>query len=114
MQSSLPQAVVLRRSKALFGNEHMLGVAAFIAGSDGALTLGDVCAATGIARTTAHRMIGTLTEVGLLNRLPRGSGERTQWYTRSPHAFWAATVELAHLDRPSPSEKRLKRPSGKR
>lgn len=114
MQSSLPQTAALRRSKALFGNEHMLGVAAFIAASDGALTLVDVCAATGIARTTAHRLIGTLTEVGLLNRLPRGSGERTQWYTRSPHAFWAATVELAQLDRPSPADQGLKLPSENR
>jgi hypothetical protein len=91
---------VLRRSKVLFGNQHMLEVAGFIAKSPGSFTLSDVCTSTGVAPTTGYRLVGVLNQADLVNRLPRSGSERLQWYSRREHTFWvAATTLIAEASR---------------
>jgi hypothetical protein len=91
---------VLRRSKVLFGNQHMLAVAGFIAEVPGTFTLSDVCTSTGVAQTTGYRLVGVLSQADLVSRLPRSGGERLQWYSRREHTFWvAATALIAEASR---------------
>jgi IclR helix-turn-helix domain len=83
------------RSKLLFGTEHMLTVTSYICDADPILTVASVCEATGVSQTTVHRLVNTLAAVGVLIRLPRNDGDRSQWYSRCEHPFWPAVRVLA-------------------
>jgi DNA-binding transcriptional regulator GbsR (MarR family) len=81
-------------SKALFGNQHMLRIGAWIADSGGEFTCQSVSESTGIAASTVHRTLRQLVTVELLARIPRSQGTRTQSYERQAHGFWEAVRVL--------------------
>ena len=82
------------RSKALFGNRHLLAMAAQIAVGDQELVPRDLEAGLGLPPSTVHRSLAALATAGLMIRLPRGRGEREQRYRRLEHSFWQAAREL--------------------
>ena len=82
------------RSKALFGNRHLLAMSAQIAMGEQELVPRDLEARLGLPSSTVHRSLAALTTAGLMVRLPRGRGEREQRYRRLDHSFWKAVCEL--------------------
>lgn len=81
-------------SKALFGNQNMLLVGGSIAASSVEFTAPELERVTGLSASSVHRLLSVLCAVGLLTRVPRGIGERTQRYRRRRHAFWRAMTQL--------------------
>jgi DNA-binding MarR family transcriptional regulator len=92
------------RSKALFGNKDMLVLCDGIARSSGRFTALEMSAAAGIGYSTAHRLLASLAKAGLVERVPRSSGEREQWYVRLRHRFWDAARDLRQDPGTSPME----------
>jgi|SRR5450756_341485 len=82
------------RSKALFGNRHLLAVSARIAGGAQELRPRELEEVLGLGPSTVHRTLAALSAAGLLERLPRRRGERDQRYQRLPHPFWEAAARL--------------------
>jgi len=82
-------------SKTLFGNRHMLRVADVIARVSPVFTARELQESTNLAASTVHRLLTDLSAVELLERVPRGKGERFQRYERRPHAFWEAAMQLS-------------------
>jgi DNA-binding MarR family transcriptional regulator len=82
------------RSKALFGNRHLLAMAAQIAVGDQEFVPRDLETGLGLPPSTVHRSLAALATAGLMIRLPRGRGEREQRYRRLEHSFWQAAREL--------------------
>jgi len=82
------------RSKALFGNRHLLEVAATIAEAGPDVRARQIEQAAGLAASTVHRSLAALSSASLLVRVPRNPGEREQSYFRVPHAFWDAALRL--------------------
>lgn len=82
------------RSKALFGNRHLLGVAARIASGSPQFVARDLEVGMGLPPGTVYRTLQALTRAGLIERLSRGPGEREQRYRRLKHLFWRAASEL--------------------
>lgn len=82
------------RSKALFGNRHLLAVSARIAAGAQELRPRELQEALGLGPSTVHRTLAALSAAGLLERLPRRGGERDQRYQRLPHLFWEAAARL--------------------
>ena len=85
---------VEQRSKALFGNKDMLRLCDQIARYDDQFTAQELAKITDVVYSTTHRLLGALTAAGLVERLPRNSGEREQWYRRRRHRFWQAARDL--------------------
>jgi hypothetical protein len=83
-----------QRSKALFGNKHMLELCDGIARSGDRFTALELSATAGVGYSTTHRLLGSLVKVGLVARAPRSAGEREQWYVRQRHRFWDAMTDL--------------------
>lgn len=81
-------------SKTLFGNQHMLHVAGSIAHGGVEFTAPQLERATGLSASSVHRLLGVLCSVGLLSRVPRRVGERTQRYRRERQPFWRAMSQL--------------------
>lgn len=95
------------RSKALFGNRHLLALSALIAAGDDDLVSRDLEAGLGLAPSTVHRSLAALSEVGLVVRIPRAHGEREQRYRRQAHPFWLAARQLhddARASQPATAE----------
>ena len=95
-------------SKALFGNQHMLQITSSIAEGSVEFTAPQLEQATGLSPSSVHRLLSTLCAVGLLSRVQRRAGERTQRYRRQRHAFWKATTQLrerAHSTGSTPAVK---------
>lgn len=82
------------RSKALFGNRHLLAMSARIAVGGDELVPRDLENGLTLPPGTVHRTLAALTTAGLMERLPRGPGEREQRYRRLQHLFWEAATEL--------------------
>lgn len=78
----------------LFGNRHLLGIAAQIAEGADQLRARELEAALALAPSTVHRTLAALVRAGLLERLPREPGEREQRYARRSHPFWATASHL--------------------
>ena len=92
--SVLDEALELR-SKALFGNRHMLHIGRQIAKHRGPFTVTDVSTKTRVPYSTAHRLIRQLEDVGLLHRLPAtASADPHHRFERTPHRFWGAVQQL--------------------
>jgi hypothetical protein len=92
-------------SKTLFGNQHMLHVTSAIAQGAVEFTSPQLERATSLGASSVHRLLGILCSVGLLSRVERRSGERTQRYRRESHPFWKAMSQLrerAHGDANAP------------
>jgi hypothetical protein len=81
-------------SKTLFGNRHMLHVTSSIAQGAVEFTAPQVEQATGLSPSTVHRLLGILCLVGLLSRVRRRAGERTQLYRRERQPFWKAMSQM--------------------
>ncbi|MBT9607200.1 MULTISPECIES: hypothetical protein [unclassified Microbacterium] len=81
-------------SKTLFGNQHMLHVTSAIAQGAVEFTSPQLERATSLGASSVHRLLGILCSVGLLSRVERRSGERTQRYRRESHPFWRAMSQL--------------------
>ncbi|GAB33363.1 MarR family transcriptional regulator [Gordonia otitidis] len=81
-------------SKTLFGNQHMLHVASSIAQGGDEFTAPQLEQATGLSPSSVHRLLGVLCSVGLLSRVPRRAGERTQRYRRERQPFWKSMSQL--------------------
>jgi DNA-binding IclR family transcriptional regulator len=84
----------LSRSKALFGNRHLLEMSVQIAAGGRDLVARDLETGLGLAPSTVHRSLAALAAAGLIVRLPRGRGEREQQYRRQEHYFWLAVQQL--------------------
>ena len=84
----------LGRSKALFGNQHMLRIATAIADTEADFTCQSLAESTGLAGSTVHRSLQQLAAVDLIARRPRNKGSRTQEYERRVHTFWDAAKHL--------------------
>lgn len=82
------------RSKALFGNRHMLVVAATIADLGPEVRARQLEQSVGLPPSTVHRSLATLSSARLLIRVPRAPGEREQSYSRVQHPFWDAARTL--------------------
>lgn len=82
------------RSKALFGNKDMLRMCAHIARCDERFTAHGLATTADVVYSTTHRLLGALTTAGLVERLPRSTAEREQWYLRKQHRFWDAACDL--------------------
>lgn len=78
----------------LFGNRHMLAVAAAIADLGPDVRARQIERTMGLAPSTVHRSLATLSLAALLVRVPRDAGEREQAYSRVPHPFWDAARTL--------------------
>jgi len=85
---------VAERSKLLFGNAHLLDVAALIAAAGGEVRAQELEHALGLAPSTVHRTLVRLSSANLLVRLARAPGEREQRYTKVTHPFWDAALSL--------------------
>lgn len=81
-------------SKTLFGNQHMLRVTSSIARGGTEFTAPKIEETTGLGASSVHRLLSILCSVGLLSRVPRQAGERTQRYRRVGHTFWRAMSQL--------------------
>lgn len=81
-------------SKTLFGNQHLLGVSCSIAQGRFEFAAPELEADTGLSPSSVHRVLGVLCAVGLIARLARAPGERTQLYRRNPQPFWNAVLEM--------------------
>jgi DNA-binding MarR family transcriptional regulator len=92
--------VVALRSKVLFGNRHLLAVAAAVADQGPVVRARELEEGMGLPASTVHRSLATLVKAGLLRREPRERAEREQRYTRLPHPFWDA-VRLLRDDVPA-------------
>ncbi len=84
------------RSKLLFGNTHLLEMAALIAemDSDVDVRAQEIERVTGLVASTVHRSLTRLSAANLLVRLDREPGEREQRYARQAHPFWDAALTL--------------------
>lgn len=82
------------RSKVLFGNKHMLRLAAHVADCSAPFTVDDVANKTAVPYASAHRLVGHLVSAGLVDRAPEDPGVRFRWYSRSTHKFWDAVKDL--------------------
>lgn len=100
MVTRMVDDVVALRSKVLFGNRHLLAVAAAVADLGPVLRARELEEGMGLPASTVHRSLATLVGAGLLRREPRERAEREQRYTRSPHPFWEA-VRLLRDDAPA-------------
>ncbi len=89
-----PAAAIEERSKLLFGNVHMLTLCGWIGGLDGVFSTTEVCTGAQVPASSVHRALQVLTSCDLVTKLPRGTAERTQWYQRREHLFWAAVQDL--------------------
>lgn len=81
-------------SKTLFGNRHMLDVASSIAQGDVEFSAPQVERTTGLGASSVHRLLGVLCSVGLLARVPRRAGDRTQRYRRERQPFWESVSQM--------------------
>ena len=81
-------------SKTLFGNQHMLQVASWIADGAAEFTAPQLERATALGASSVHRLLGILCAVGLLSRVPRPARERTQGYRRESQPFWKAVSQM--------------------
>lgn len=79
-----------RRSKILFGNQHLLLVAATVAQGSPELSARDLEEVTGLAPSTVHRLLQKFVGADLAVRVERLPGDRGQRYERVPHPFWDA------------------------
>jgi hypothetical protein len=90
-----PREVVRDRSKLLFGNRDKLEVLSAIGGlTDQALCAADIESRVGLANNRVRAQLIILAKLGLLIALPRGRGERIQWYQRVPSPLWSASAAL--------------------
>lgn len=81
------------RSKAAFGNQDRLEVAAAVARASGGLVNATQLAAEiGMVNTRVRAQLMALVDAGLL----KGSltSDRVRWYERRESAFWALVAEL--------------------
>ena len=78
----------------LFGNSHLLRVAAAISYSDGIVTSGALESELAIGQTAVHRVLKIFEGVGLLVRLERAGRTAPQLYRRVDHTFWCSASEL--------------------
>ncbi len=85
---------VAERSKLLFGNAHLLDVAALIAVTNREVRAQEFERALGLVPSTVHRALVRLTSANLLVRVARMPGEREQRYTKVTHPFWDAALSL--------------------
>lgn len=92
--SCMAEEAVEGRSKVLFGSRHMLAVAAAIAELGPDIRARQIEESEGLAPSTVHRSLATLSSAALLVRLPRERGEREQSYARVAHPFWDAARTL--------------------
>lgn len=86
--------LVAERSKLLFGNAHLLDVAALIACTDDDVRAQEFERSLGLVPSTVHRALARLSSANLLVRLARDPGEREQRYAKVVHPFWDAALTL--------------------
>lgn len=82
------------RSKLLFGNAHLLEVAALIAQMPADVRPLEVQREVDLVPSTVHRSLKRLLSADLLVQLDREPGEREQRYARVEHPFWDAALTL--------------------
>jgi len=82
------------RSKLLFGNSHLLEMAALIAETSVDLRAQEFERRMGLVPSTVHRSLMRLSSANLLLRLDREPGEREQRYAKVMHPFWDAALSL--------------------
>jgi hypothetical protein len=97
------------RSKALFGNRHMLRIAGDIAGRTSRFTVQGVANQTQVPYSSAHRLVRQLESLGLVEVAPAGSPENHRWYTRATHTFWDAAQQLCVVEGNTPKGRTRKR-----
>ncbi len=102
-----------QRSKALFGNRHMLRVAHEIAVRPGPFTVTDVATSTGVPYSSVHRLVHQLDGIGLVVPSPAASAEQHRWYTRAPAKFWDAAQELCQPADQSTKTSRTRKDRGR-
>jgi IclR helix-turn-helix domain len=78
----------------LFGNRHMLAVASTVATREQPFLARHIEEALHLGPSSVHRLLVTLCEVRLLERLPTKTGDRTIEYRRVTHPFWEAALLL--------------------
>ncbi len=93
-------------SKAVFGSEHMLAIMREIAEAPGAEFTAPVLeAATGLAGSVVHGLLGRLRRADLIDVTGRVVGERTLAYKRREHLLWQAAVQLTSEGRETLKER---------
>jgi hypothetical protein len=93
-----------RRSKALFGNRHMLNVGKDIASGTGTFTVRDVALRTGVPYSSTHKLVRQLERLGLVTYAPVHVNDPQHRYQRERHKFWGAVQQLCVLT-PGPEPK---------
>lgn len=86
---------VAARSKLLFNNVHMLGVARAISVGDDVVDSKSLQAQLDLGQSAVQRILVTLEGVGLMERLERPARTEPVQYRRVSHAFWDAAQALA-------------------
>jgi hypothetical protein len=79
-------------SKAVFGNKHMLTVAAMIAAGPSVTTQREIARETGLPDSTVRLVVLRLVDAGALHALPRSSS--SQYFERSTSPIWDFATAL--------------------
>jgi DNA-binding MarR family transcriptional regulator len=95
-QSSVGFAEAQRVSKALFGNQDRLMVAAAIAEAEPGSVFGrSLATQLGISDHRVGLQLKALESAGLLVRMPKVGGEQRVYFERVSSGFWDLCVKLA-------------------
>jgi len=82
-------------SKLLFGNLDRLDVILAVGDSpDGLICAADLEHELGLANNRVRAQLKTLADAGFVDALPRGRGDRIQWYQRRSSALWTLCADL--------------------
>lgn len=82
------------RSKLLFGNIHLLSIAAAISDGDGTVDSKSLQLQLTLGQTAVHRALKVFEGVGLLERKARAGRTAPQVYLRVTHDFWHSASNL--------------------
>ena len=91
-------AAVGQRSKSLFNNVHMLRIAAEIGQGPEKFSSVSLQDALGLGQSTVRRTVRALEDAGLVERTVRSAQTNPLEYSRTPHSFWSAVVDLCEAE----------------
>jgi hypothetical protein len=79
----------------VFGNRHKLELLVALAGTeDDGVNLSELGIERDVPPSVYYAPMRDFIEAGLVEKVPRVSGERRRWYRRSRHRFWEHAPEL--------------------